>query len=230
MPNDGPAAPVAVLAGAGVDVGGTPVLRDVNLRLNPGEVVGLVGANGSGKSTLLRVLATLLPPASGYGQVLGVDLRDGGSGARAARVRVRTSVVLVGHQPALYPQLDLIENLRLVARLTGRDLAEAEQALEVVGLLPAARRRADRCSQGMLRRLDLARALLTRPRLLLLDEAHAGLDRDAVQLVELLSEHVRSRSGACVLVAHERDRLRSVVDRGIELVGGVAEDRSLAAL
>ena len=226
---DGPPAPVAVLRGAAVDIGGTPVLRDVNLRLNPGEVVGLVGANGSGKSTLLRVLATLLPPVSGHGEVLGVDLRDRGS-AGAARVRVRTSVTLVGHQPAIYPQLDLVENLRLVAHLIGRDIAEAEQALEIVGLLAAARRRADRCSQGMLRRLDLARALLTRPRLLLLDEAHAGLDRDSVQLVELLTQHVRSRSGACVLVAHERDRLRTVVDRGIELVAGAAEDRPLAAL
>lgn len=222
--------PVAVLAGVGVDVGGVPVLRGLHLRLCPGEVVGLLGPNGSGKSTLLRVLAAQLSPVHGDARVLGADLRAAGAAGREARAGARASVVLVGHQAALYPQLELGENLRLVARLTGRPDAQADRALEAVGLAAAARRRADRCSHGMLRRADLARALLTEPLLLLLDEAHAGLDRQSVRLVELLTAQVRARSGTSVLVSHERDRLRPLVDRAVELVDGTAVTWPLAAL
>lgn len=117
-----------------------------------------MGPNGSGKSTLLRVLALLLMPVRGAGQVLGADLHDPRRSGRAARARMRTSVTLVGHQRALYPHLALAENLRLAARLTGRRSADADRALEAVGLAVASRRRANRCSQGMLRRADLARA------------------------------------------------------------------------
>lgn len=221
--------PVAALAGVDVEVGGLPVLRGLDLRLEAGEAVGLMGPNGSGKSTLLRVLATMLPLARGTGQVLGVGLRQAGGTGRERRA-VGTSVVLVGHQPALYPQLELGENLRLVARLTGRSPVDAARALDAVGLGRATRRRADQCSLGMLRRADLARALLTEPRLLLLDEAHAGLDRDSVRLVELLTAQVRARSGAVLLVSHSHDRLRPLIDRLVELVDGAAVPRPLAPL
>lgn len=221
--------PVAFLESIDVDIAGTPVLRELDLRLEAGEVIGLLGPNGSGKTTLLRVLAGLLAPVGGQGQVLGADLRAGGAAGRAARAGIRTSVVLVGHQPALYPQLGLGENLRLVARLTGRAEADAASALETVGLAAAAHRRADHCSHGMLRRADLARAFLTEPRLLLLDEAHAGLDRDSLHLVQVLTERVRARSGACVLVSHERDRMRPLADRIVELVDGAAVPRPVAA-
>ncbi|WKV16763.1 ATP-binding cassette domain-containing protein [Janibacter limosus] len=127
----------------------------------------------------------------------------------------------------MYPQLELGENLRLVARLTARDESEAAEALELVGLAAATHRRADRCSHGMLRRADLARAFLIEPRLLLPDEAHAGLDRDSVHIVQVLTEQVRARSGACVLVSHERDQLRPLVDRAVELVGGAAVPASV---
>ena len=70
--------------------------------------------------------------------------------------------------------------------------------------------------------------LLTEPRLLLLDEAHAGLDRDSVHLVQVLTEGVRARAGACVLVSHERDQLRPLVDRAVELVDGAAVPAAVA--
>lgn len=207
---------IFALIGIGVDVARTPVLRGLDLTVEPGQTVGLIGPNGSGKSTLLRVLATLLAPVSGTGHVLGASL---GSPACAA---VRTAISLVGHQPALYPQLSLVENLRFVARLTGRTEREALRALDTVGLAGAADRRADRCSYGMLRRADLARVLLTRPRLLLLDEAHAGLDEASSRLVDLVTKGVRDGDGASVLVSHERERLGCLVDRMVGLVDGRA--------
>ena len=195
------------LDGIDVDIAGVPVLRGVDLQVRLGEVVGLVGANGSGKSTLLRVLATLLRPVGGTGQVLGAPLGS----ARA--VAARPSIALVGHQPALYPRLSLAENLRFVARLTGRSEADPARVLAAVGLGSAGGRRAAHCSHGMLRRAELARVLLVRPRLLLLDEAHTGLDETSAGLVDAVVARVRQDGGATVLVSHERARLQDTVDR-----------------
>lgn len=205
---------VVQLRGIGVRLGQTPVLRDVDLEIRPAAAVGLTGPNGSGKTTLLRVLATLLPPSVGTGTLLGADLRT------RARFGVRPQIALVGHVPALYPQLTLRENLELVARLAGAPSRRVDEALDRVGLGRARARRAAHCSQGMLRRAEFARVLLTGPRLLLLDEAHAGLDPAAAGLVDLLVTSVRARGGAAVVVAHEPQRLHHVVDRMLELREG----------
>lgn len=205
---------VAVLRGIGVDLDRTPVLRGLDLVVRPGEVLGLVGANGSGKSTLLRVLATVLAPTAGRGEVLGARL-----GSRECRA-VRPGIALVGHVPALYPQLTLRENLHLVARLTGRPEALADDALERVGLAGAADRAAMRCSQGMARRAELARVQFTEPGLLLLDESHAGLDTASVGLLGGLLERVHRRGGAAVVVSHDARQLGALSDRLVELAGG----------
>lgn len=209
-------ASLARLDGVAVTVQRTPVLRGLDLRLGSGEVLGMLGANGSGKTTLLHVLATLIAPSSGGGHVLGAALGS----RRCAAVRPR--IGLVGHQPPLYPQLTLAENLRFVARLTGRGADAADRALADVGLGGAAHRRADRCSQGMQRRAELARVLLTEPLLLLLDEIHAGLDPDAVGLVDEVVRRVRARGGACVLVSHQPDRLTGLCDRLVRVADGRA--------
>jgi len=148
----------------------TPVLAGLDFTLQSGEVLGVIGANGSGKSTLLQVLATLRRPHRGGGSVLGADARQ------PVPAAVRAQICLVAHQPALYAQLSLQENLRFVAELFDRPTSIADEALVTVGLSKSAGRRVDRCSHGMVRRADLARALITEPTLLLLDEAHAGLD------------------------------------------------------
>ncbi len=214
---------LARLDGVTVSAGRTPILRDLDLRLRDTEVLGVLGANGSGKTTLLRLLATLAVPCAGRAEVLGHEL--GSPGAVAMRPRI----VLIGHLPALYPQLSLAENLRFVARLTGRDESFADRALALVGLTGAAGRRAESCSQGMARRAELARVLLVEPSLLLLDEIHAGLDRDAVGLVDEVVARVRGRGGACVLVSHEPDRLTGLVDRLVRIVDGRAHPVAVAA-
>lgn len=209
---------VAQLDAVRVDRHAVTILRDLSLGVAAGEVIGVLGANGSGKSTLLEVLATLVRPTSGTIELFGRRLDP--AGRRAVRPRIG----LVGHTAALYDRLSLAENLRLVARLTGRSAEQADAALAEVGLDRAAGRPAVACSQGMRRRADLARVLLTRPGLVLLDEVHAGLDRDAVPLVDDVVRAVAGRDGgACVLVSHEPDRLAGLCDRVVRVRAGRVE-------
>lgn len=212
--------PLATLQGATLRRPGSLVLRDVDLTLDPGSALAVFGPNGSGKTTLLRVLATLLPPTSGTGTVLGARL------GTAEVEQVRTRIGLIGHEPALAPNLSLAENLRFVATLAlGPDgPGAADDALGAVGLAGAAGRLAARSSNGMKRRVEFARMLVTRPDLLLLDEAHVGLDPAAWQLVDHLVSEVTARGGAAVIVAHEQERVRPITHRAVTVVDGRLED------
>jgi len=202
------------LQGVGVRIGDTPILRNLTLSVAPGEVVGLIGHNGSGKTTLLRVVATLLPPTDGSGTILGAALDAEG------RYDIRHRIGLIGHQPGLYPQLTLQENISFVARMRGIDASEVPVVLDRVGLGLARQRTAAECSHGMQRRAEFARLVLTRPDLLLLDEAHAGLDPQAADLVAHLVAGVRARGGGALVVSHEHARIAPLVDRFLELRGG----------
>ena len=194
-----------------------PVVSAVSLHLDQGECLGIQGPNGAGKTTLLRVIATLLSPAGGSGTVLGARL-----GSREV-FQVRTDIGLAGHTPALAGPLSLLENLRLVARLTGHREAEAVDALARVGLGGAAHRPAERCSHGMRRRADLARLFLDVPRLLLLDEPQAGLDSYAQPLIDELIRLVLGAGGGAVLVSHDPAGLSVLATRMLTLRSGALE-------
>jgi heme exporter protein A len=206
--------PIASLESVAVRRPGALVLRDISFRLEPGEAVGLFGTNGSGKTTLLRVLATLLRPSSGTGTVFGARL------GTAEVEAVRPRIGLVAHEPALAPHLSLAENLHLVADLGGVERSAADRALDDVGLGGAAQRLVVHCSNGMKRRAEFARILLTAPGLLLLDEAHVGLDPEAGRLVAHTIATVTARGGAVVLVSHERERAGAMIQRAVELRDG----------
>lgn len=206
--------PLVTLDGVSVRRSGALVLREIGLRIEPGEAVGLFGSNGSGKTTLLRVLATLLRPSSGMGTVLGARL------ASSEVETIRPQIGLVAHEPALAIHLTLAENLHLVAALSGVPRSAADEALSDVGLSGASQRRVMHCSNGMRRRAEFARMLLIAPRLLLLDEAHVGLDPDASKLVAHVTAEVTARGGAVVLVSHERERAISIIHRAVEIRNG----------
>jgi heme exporter protein A len=190
------------------------ILRDVTLTVGEGEAVGVFGPNGAGKTTLLRSIATLLPPTSGTGMVLGADL------ASVDRYEVRHRMEFVGHSPGLYPEMTLLENTKFVAQARGIEADAPRRALEQVGLGGASDRLVSRCSHGMQRRAEFARVLMTEPTVLLLDEPHSALDADAVDLVDSLVAMTLDRGGAAVLVSHDRDRVAKIVDRTFEIAGG----------
>ena len=191
---------------------GLAAITQVSMQVGTGESVWLRGSNGSGKSTLLRVIATAISPTYGGGTVLGHDLTRG-------RARIRATTELVGHNTRLYDELTATENLRFVCDLLGIDPAGVPAALERVGLAEVATVRAGNFSQGMRQRLVLARCLVRRPRLLLLDEPYAGLDPDARVVVDdLLAES--GRTGRTVLVASHEAPPEQLVHRTVVMDGG----------
>lgn len=203
--------PVVRLEGVRVSFGATPVLSDIDLTLAAGEVLGVAGPNGVGKSTLLGVIATFVQPTGGRGEVLGAEL-----GTRAV-TGIRRRIGLSGHEPGLYDHLTLAENLSLIARLARLPDSAVDVALDRVGLTAAADRRADRASNGMRRRVDLAALLMTDPDLVLLDEAHAGLDAEADAIVGAIVRRTVERGGGAVMVSHDAARLADETDRMLRL-------------
>lgn len=197
-----------------VRAGAVRILDDVTVTIAAGEAVGIRGLNGSGKTTLLRLLATLHPLSGGSGTVLGADLDT------SDKYDVRCAIGYIGHQPGLYPELTLLENLSFVARSRGLTESDARESLRMVGLEGAIDRPAGHTSHGMQRRAEFARLLMTQPTLLLLDEPHSALDADAVELVDGLVDRTLDRGGAAVLVSHQPDRLASLVGRTYEIRGG----------
>lgn len=206
--------PLVVLDGVGVKIGSTQILRDVTLEVGAGEVVGLFGANGAGKTTALRLIATLIRPAQGKGTVLGADL------ASSNRYDVRRRIGMVGHVPGLFPELTLAENLQYASRVAGVPTERVPEALAAVGLAGAADRLAGASSHGMQRRTEFARELMIDRSLLLLDEPHSALDRNAVDLVEGLIERKAAEGGAVIVVSHDRARINAIAHRSVELTGG----------
>jgi heme ABC exporter ATP-binding subunit CcmA len=196
-------------------LGRFPALAGLDLDANEGEVVLLSGGNGAGKTTLLRLLAGLLPVHSGEAEVLGVDLtRD--------RRSHRRELALVGHETACYDDLTTRENLEFAVRASGLPADAAGEALDRLGLAPLADIAHGRLSAGQRRRLSLAIALARTPKLLLLDEPHAGLDAEGrAVLDDVLAD--ASKEGRTVLVAsHELDRTRALATREVVLTAGQA--------
>lgn len=203
-----------------VSLGGLPVLRGIDLDVGPGDSLGVSGPNGVGKTTLLRLIATLLTPASGSGSVLGASL------GTPRALAIRPLIGLLSHRPSVIPELTLAENLRHAARLAGADVAKAEKALRVVGLDGVASRRAGASSFGMLRRIEVARLLITGPRILLLDEPFTGLDAEAQELIGALVARTTSDRGAVVMVSHDSGHLAAHTNRLLSMSLGRLEQKS----
>src|SRR5690348_6472912 len=181
--------------------GSTVALRHVCFEVQYGELCALLGPNGAGKTTLLRLLTGLVAPTAGTIRVGGIDV-----GATPAEVRRKIGWFPSGDR-TFYLRLSGLENLIFFGRLHGLSRREAAaRALEVldqVELTDAARRRVGTYSHGMQKRLSMARALLMRPRFLLVDEATHDLDPVAAQRVKELVRRA-ALDGAAVLWTTQR--------------------------
>lgn len=186
-------------------------LRNVSFELGAGEILGLLGPNGSGKSTTLKLVSTLLLPDSGRVTVAGFETRAAGQ-----QVRRRVGFALASER-SFFPRLTARENLEFFAALEDVSRNECrtrtERALVEVGLSDVAGKQVMKFSSGMHQRLAIARALLKRPQVLLLDEPSRSLDvAAAMRLWDLI--HDLSRSGIATLLAtHNFAEAAEVCDR-----------------
>jgi ABC-type multidrug transport system ATPase subunit len=194
-------------------LGRFPALAGADLEVQEGEIVLLSGANGAGKTTLLRLCAGLLPLRSGHAEVLGVDLA-------LERRSIRRSLALVGHETFCYDDLTVQENIRFATRAAGRSAADADAALERLALGRMAGVAHSRLSQGQRRRVSLAIALARGPRLLLLDEPHAGLDEQGRSVVDDVVRAAPSEGRTVLMASHEVDIARQIATREVRIAAG----------
>lgn len=196
------------------DFGDFTALAQVNLRVNPGAFVLLLGANGAGKSTLLRLLAGLSKPTRGRVLVAGAEPH------RTAAARA--AVGLLSHSTLLYDDLSAHENLSFFARLYGLSAPEERiaQVLVAAGLEERQHHRVRTFSRGMKQRLALARATLHNPSVLLFDEPYTGLDQRAATALSRQLSQLKEQGRTSVLVTHNLEEAAHLADHLVILRRG----------
>jgi ABC-2 type transport system ATP-binding protein len=220
-------APAIHIAGLSHSYGSRTALSDLSLDVQSGKIFAFLGPNGSGKTTLFRILSTLIPPKRGQVQLLGLNLPD-----ETAKIRPRIAVVF--QSPSLDKQLTAEENLRHHGHLyglRGRDLSNRiEESLSRFNLADRRREIVSTFSGGLRRRVELAKGLLTRPQILLMDEPSTGLDpvarlelwtalsaaREQQKLTILLTTHLMDEADKC-------DRL-AILDKGKLIALGASKE------
>ena len=202
-----------------------PVLRDINLSVEPGEIVILTGPSGSGKTTLLTMLGGLRAAQSGSLRILGAELLHAETGT-LTRLRRQVGFIFQAHN--LLPYLTALENVRVGLEVhpswleRGRAAMDRQCAalLERVGLAERAQYYPEKLSGGQKQRVAIARALAPQPRLLLADEPTAALDKDSGRMaVELFRQLADAQQAAIVMVTHD-NKVLDIADRVVQLEEG----------
>jgi ABC-2 type transport system ATP-binding protein len=191
-------------------------VKDLSLRIEPGEVYGLLGPNGSGKSTTLKIILGLVSPTRGRTEIFGRDSR---------LVESREAVGFLPENPYFYKFLTGAETLRFFGRLCGMTGAplknRVNELLDVVGLSKAGDRRLGTYSKGMLQRIGLAQALIHDPRLVVLDEPTAGVDPAGSREIRDLIMDLKRRGITVLLSSHLLAQAQEICDRIGILADGV---------
>jgi heme exporter protein A len=204
MPMDS-AVPAIEVLGLKKAFGHQYALRGLDLVVQPGEFVTIFGPNGAGKTTLIRILSHLIRPTSGTVRVLGVPVDQ-------AEGEIRRQIGVISHQTFLYPQLTGRENLTFYGRLFDlEDLpVRIDEVLSQVELSDRADSLVRTWSKGMGQRLAIARAILHRPQIVLLDEPYTGLDQHAAALLSRLLRQLRDGRRTLIMTTHN-------LEQGLEL-------------
>jgi len=174
------------------------ILRKVNLTLENGESIAIFGPNGAGKSTFMNILATLMKPTSGQLSINGGDVLQN-------PLPFRSKIGLVSYEPNAYLELTPYENLKFFGQLYGVDHLDVkiESLLDYVGLTPFAHEPIQIFSSGMVKRFMIAKALIHKPEILLLDEPFTGLDATAKELILKLILDERAKGTGIIFITHD---------------------------
>jgi len=207
--------------------GDLEVLKGINLRVAPGEVVCIIGPSGSGKSTVLRCINRLEEPTSGHIVVDGQDITDPATDIN----KVRTEAGMVFQQFNLFPHMSVLDNVTLgPVKVRGVSRAQAEekgrQLLSKVGLAAKAGNYPDQLSGGQKQRVAIARALALQPKVILFDEPTSALDPELVGEVLEVMKTLAREGMTMVVVTHEMGFAREVADRVIFVDQGVIQEEN----
>ena len=202
-------------------------LNKLDLTVAPGQIFALLGPNGGGKTTLFRILATLLRPTDGQARVMGFDVRE-------SPHDVRRRIGVMFQSPSVDKKLTVAENLRHHGHLyglSGRTLSDRTgEVLATIGLVDRAGERVEKLSGGLMRRVEIAKSLMHRPKVLLLDEPSVGLDPHArLALRDQLEELRQSWGVTCLLTTHLMDEAETcdmvgIIDEGVLVACGTPSD------
>lgn len=212
--------PLLVVSDVAMEFGGVKALQDVSLSVNSGEVLGVIGPNGAGKTTLFSVISGFLRPSRGRLLFLGQPIETLGPHERCRKGMVRTWQI-----PRAFPSMTVRENVLVAAVAEHIGMSEARERADSVlvelGLSEWSGQSASELPPGQRKRLELARALVLRPRLLLLDEVMAGQTAaEADDLFAVLQSRVREEGLSIVMIEHVIRAVRSLCSRVVVLANG----------
>ena len=206
--------------------GDLQVLKGIDLTIEKGEVISIVGSSGAGKTTLLQLIGTLDKPTSGTIRFNGEDLGRLSSKRLAAFRNKHIGFVFQFHQ--LLPEFTALENIIIPALIAGRKRSEAEteamQLLQVMGLEERAHHKPAEMSGGENQRVAVARALINHPDVVLADEPSGSLDSKNKEELHKLFFDLRDRYGQTFVIVTHDETLASYTDRTLHMVDGVIQD------
>ena len=217
--------PLLKVENVGKKYGAHTVLEGVDLSMQTGEVVAIIGPSGSGKSTLLRCINQLEPPTSGRVTLAGTMIDSTKPTSNADLTALRKHVGMVFQSFNLFPHLSVLRNVSLAQeRVLGRDRKQADevsmQLLSRVGLADKASQYPSRCSGGQQQRIAIARALALEPKLMLFDEPTSALDPELGLEVHAVMRELAEGGMTMLVVTHEMHFAESVSDRVIIMADG----------
>ncbi|WP_342305465.1 ABC transporter ATP-binding protein [Methanolobus sp. ZRKC5] len=185
-------------------------LNNIHLEIGKGEFVAIFGPNGAGKTTLLKVISTIIEPTRGNVLINGIDNKKDPS-------KIRGMIGAISHETYLYDELTARENLIFFSRMYGIEKSmideRIDEILKSVNLLQRADERAGSFSRGMKQRLSIARALLHRPEILLMDEPYTGLDQHAAANFERVLMNTGNSDVTRIMITHNIERAFELCDR-----------------
>ena len=209
--------------------GDLEVLKGVNLKIEKGEVISIIGPSGAGKTTLLQLIGTLDKPTSGTILFNGEDLSKMGSNKLSTFRNKHIGFVFQFHQ--LLPEFTALENITIPALIAGRKRKEAEaeamELLRIMGLEERADHKPSELSGGENQRVAVARALINHPDVILADEPSGSLDSKNKEELHRLFFSLRDKIGQTFIIVTHDEGLASYTDRTIKMVDGVVEEEDV---
>ncbi len=190
---------------------GAEVLKQVNLTVEEGEIVGLMGINGSGKSMILRAIAGLIH-VEGTIEIAGKQMESG---------QFPEEIGVLIEMPAFLPEFTGKKNLQLLAMLQeGVSNEDIDVAMRSVGLNPEDKRHYKKYSLGMRERLGIAQAILKKPKLILLDEPTNGIDENGIKILKKLLLDLKEQGSTIIVASHDKDFLEAMATKYYEMKEG----------